>query len=391
MKKVLKSAMALAMVMSLAACGSSSSSSSSSEAFKIGCSGPLTGAASIYGKAVENAANLAVEEINAEGKVNLEFKMEDDEADAEKSPTAYSNLVDWGMQIGLGTVTSGAGIAVSQNYQDDETFAITPSGSNTAVVFKTDDEAYGNVFQMCFTDPNQGVASADYMAENFAGKKVAVIYNSASDYSTTIHQKFVAEAKDKGVDIVSDKSYADANDNTVADFSAQVSAAKKAGAEVVFLPIYYTPAAKILAEMKKQDYTATVFGVDGMDGILTLEDFDTSLAEGVYLLTPFSADSEDETTSAFVKAYEEKYGETPNQFAADAYDAIYAIAQALEAGEATADMSNADLKDLLVEQFTSMTFDGVTGKSVTWAETGEVSKNPFAVVIKDGVYVTPEA
>lgn len=379
----------LAVASMLVACGGNDTSSGNST-FKIGASGPLTGDNAVYGNAVKNAAELAVEEVNAKGGIQLEFKIEDDQADPEKSPTAYGTLKDWGMQIGLATVTSGAGAAVSQNYADDTTFAITPSASSTTVIYSDADntQSYKYVYQMCFTDPNQGVASADYLKNHTdLGSKVAVIYKSDDNYSTGIYQKFMDEAKKVGLDVVSETSF---DNSSATDFNVQLKDAQSKGADIVYLPIYYQPASLILTQANQMGYAPTFFGVDGMDGILTLDGFNTELAEGVYLLTPFSADAKDELTANFVKNYKERYGETPNQFAADAYDCIYAIYDALEAGKATPDMSNSDLADLLIKQFTSMTFDGITGSDVTWSESGEVSKSPKAVVIKDGAYVGVE-
>ncbi|UTY38901.1 ABC transporter substrate-binding protein [Allocoprobacillus halotolerans] len=379
----------LAVASMLVACGGNDTSSGNTS-FKIGTSGPLTGDNAVYGNAVKNAVELAVEEVNAKGDIKLEFKMEDDQADPEKAPTAYGTLKDWGMQIGLATVTSGAGAAVSQNYTDDETFALTPSSSSTTVIYSDADntQSYKYVYQMCFTDPNQGLASADYLKEHTElGTKVAVIYKSDDNYSTGIYQKFVSEAKKVGLDVVSETSF---DNSSATDFNVQLKDAQSKGADIVYLPIYYQPASLILTQANQMGYQPTFFGVDGMDGILTLDGFDTKLAEGVYLLTPFSADATDELTANFVKNYKEKYGETPNQFAADAYDSIYAIYNALEAGKATPDMTNSELADILIKQFTTMTFDGITGNNVTWSENGEVSKSPKAVMIKDGVYVGVE-
>lgn len=379
----------LAVASMLVACGGNDTSSGNTS-FKIGTSGPLTGDNAVYGNAVKNAVELAVEEVNAKGDIKLEFKMEDDQADPEKAPTAYGTLKDWGMQIGLATVTSGAGAAVSQNYADDETFALTPSSSSTTVIYSDADntQSYKYVYQMCFTDPNQGLASADYLKEHTElGTKVAVIYKSDDNYSTGIYQKFVSEAKKVGLDVVSETSF---DNSSATDFNVQLKDAQSKGADIVYLPIYYQPASLILTQANQMGYQPTFFGVDGMDGILTLDGFDTKLAEGVYLLTPFSADATDELTANFVKNYKEKYGETPNQFAADAYDSIYAIYNALEAGKATPDMTNSELADILIKQFTTMTFDGITGNNVTWSENGEVSKSPKAVMIKDGVYVGVE-
>ena len=390
MKKLLKGGLAAVMAFSMYACssqgGSNGGGSASGDAIKVGLSGPMTGGAAIYGQAVQRAAEIAIEEVNAKGGVQFVLNAQDDEASPDKSPTAYGVLKDWGMQLSLGCVTSGAGYAVSQDYQNDHIFAVTPSGSSMDVILNPNtNEYYGTVFQMCFTDPNQGVASADYLKEHDnLGSKVAIIWKNDDNYSTGVHDKFVEEAGKVGLEVVSDTTFNDSNDS---DFSVQIKSAQDAGADILFLPIYYEPAAAILVAANQAGYKPTVFGVDGLDGILGVEGFDTSLAEGVYLLTPFSADATDEKTVNFVTKYQEKYGEVPNQFAADAYDVIYAFAQSCEAGGVTADMSPSDIADVMIEQFTSMTFDGLTGTGMTWAETGEVSKDPKAMVIKDGAYV----
>ena len=292
------------------------------------------------------------------------------------------------MQVSLLTVTSAPGAAVAPLYDEDNIFALTPSGSSMAIIYQDPENesgAYGNIFQMCFTDPNQGVGSADYIASHSSlGSKIAVLYKSDDNYSSGIHEKFMAEAEAKGLDIVYEGTFDDSN---ASDFNVQLTQAQAAGADLLFMPVYYDPASIILKQAHDMGYTPTFFGVDGMDGILTLKGFDTSLAEGVYLLTPFSADATDEKTVNFVTKYQEKYGETPNQFAADTYDCVYSIYQACNNAGVTADMSASDICDKLVEQFTSMTFDGITGTNVTWSASGEVSKSPKAVIIENGVYV----
>jgi branched-chain amino acid transport system substrate-binding protein len=404
MKKFKKGAalvLSLAMVLSMTACGSSTSSSvaeatgseaatstaenatttSSGAAIKLGGIGPLTGGAAIYGNATKYGSELAVEEINALGGIQFEIKWEDDEHDPEKSVNAYNNLKDWGMQMLVGTTTTTPCVAVSAETNADHMFELTPSASSTDVIDGKD-----NVFQMCFSDPNQGTASAQYISEKKLGTKIAVIYNNSDAYSTGIYNKFAAEAESLGLEIVSATTF---TDDTANDFSVQLSEAKSAGADLIFLPIYYTPASLILKQASDMGYDPDFFGVDGMDGILTLEGFDTSLAEGVMLLTPFSADASDEKTQNFVSKYKEKYGDTPNQFAADAYDCIYAIYAACQKAGITADMSVSDICDKMEETFTSsdFSFDGLTGTGMTWSTTGEVSKEPKGMVIKDGAYV----
>ena len=341
--------------------------------------GPLTAGAAIYGNAAKNGAELAVKEINAKGGIQIDFNPQDDENDAEKSVNAYNNLVDWGMQTLVGAVTTTPCVSVSAEAYKDRIFALTPSASSTQVT-----EGKDNVYQLCFNDPNQGTASAQYISDKGLGTKIAVIWKNDDPYSKGIHDTFTAKAGELGLEVVSDTTFADGNDT---DFSVQLKNAQDAGADLVFLPMYYQPASLILSQANSMSYAPKWFGVDGMDGILTMEGFDTTLAEGVMLLTPFNADSTDERTQNFVAEYQKRFGEVPNQFAADAYDCVYAYKQALENAGATPDMSAEDLCAAMIEQFTSMTFDGLTGDGMTWDATGAVSKSPKGMVIENGAYV----
>ena len=400
-KRVLSLSLALAMAASLTACGSSSSTTettaaaaadattaaagasseaSSDKGFKIGGIGPVTGAAAVYGLAVKNGAQIAVDEINADGGINgyqIEFNFQDDEHDAEKSVNAYNTLKDWGMQVLMGTVTSAPCVAVADKTNADNMFQITPSGSSVECAQNP------NVFRVCFSDPDQGAASATYIAENKLAEKIAVIYDSSDVYSSGIYEKFAAEAANQGLEIVDAEAFtADSNK----DFSTQLQKAKDAGADLVFLPIYYTEASLILKQADTMGYAPKFFGCDGMDGILQVENFDTKLAEGLMLLTPFAADAQDELTHKFVTSYKENYGETPIQFAADAYDAIYAIKAAMEEADITPDTSVSDTCDKMKEAMLKIKVNGLTGEDMTWTEDGEPHKAPKAVKVVDGAY-----
>ena len=388
-KKFMCMFMAAAMTLSMAACGSkgddanndanAGGASDGVQTFTVGTSGPLTGDNAIYGVAVKQGVELAINEINAsDSTIKFKFLSQDDEADGEKAVNAYNNMMDNGMQVLVGPTTTGASIAVADACYTDRTFMLTPSASSTDVTAGKD-----NVFQVCFTDPNQGVGAADYMAENFAGAKVAVIYRNDDAYSQGIRDTFVKEATDKGAfEVVYQGTF---TNDTASDFSVQLAGAQNAGADLVFLPIYYQPASIIFSQAKAMGYAPTFFGVDGMDGILTMPGFDASLAEGLMLMTPFSAT--DEANQAFVDAYTAAYGTEPNQFAADAYDGVYIVKAALEAAGCTADMSNEEICDALVSAMTSLKFTGLTGTDMTWNAEGQVSKAPTAYVVKDGQYV----
>ena len=385
LKKAASIVLASAMVVSLAACGSSNDkgSSADTDTFKIGGIGPTTGDNAIYGTAVKNGIQLAVDEINAAGGINgkqIEYKFEDDQSDAEKSVNAYNTLKDWGMQMLIGTTTSTPCTAVVEESHNDNLFQLTPSATAVESI------QYDNAFRMCFSDPNQGSASADYIADNNLAKKVAVIYNSSDTYSSGIYQNFVTEAEKKGLEVVAAKAFT-ADNKT--DFSVQLKKAQSSGADLVFLPIYYQEASAILQQAAKLDYHPTFFGCDGLDGILGVEGFDKSLAEGTMLLTPYASDAQDEKTQTFTKAYEDKYGNTPIQFAADAYDAIYAIKAAAEEADVTPDMDYSEMCDKLMDAMTKIKIDGLTGvDGITWEKNGEPNKAPKGVKIENGAYVS---
>lgn len=379
MKKLVSVLLAAVMAVGcFAGCGSKEAKNT--DAFYIGSIGPVTGDSAIYGSAVQNGAQIAVDEINAAGGINghkIEYNFQDDQGDPEKSANAYNTLKDWGMQLLMGTVTTAPCVAVADLTAADNMFQITPSASSTDVI-KND-----NVFQVCFTDPAQGTKSAQYIGQNKLAKKVAVIYNSSDIYSSGIESTFVDEAKNQDFEVVAEEAFT-ADSKT--DFSTQLQKAKEAGADLVFLPIYYTEASIILTQANAMGYAPKFFGCDGMDGILGVKNFDTSLAEGLMLLTPFAADAQDDLTKKFVTAYKEKYKEVPNQFAADAYDCIYAIKAALEAANATPDMSASDICDAVKPVMTTTTIDGLTGTGMSWSASGEVNKDPKAVEIKNGEY-----
>ncbi|MBR0308528.1 MAG: ABC transporter substrate-binding protein [Mogibacterium sp.] len=385
--KFLVLALSCMMVFAMTACGGGSSDSGSDEStsenvLHLGGVGPLTGPAALYGNAVKNGAELAVKEINEANPdgVQLAWDMQDDEHDAEKSVNAYNKLVDDGMQVLVGTVTTAPCTAVAAEAYANRTFALTPSASGPAVT-----EGNDNVFQLCFSDPNQGIASADYITTNYPEATIGVIYNNADNYSTGIYDKFKSEIEAKGKEIAATEAFAD---DANADFTAQLNSMKNAGVDLIFLPIYYTPASNIMTQADKMGYDVTYFGVDGMDGILDLEGFDTSLAEGVLLLTPFTPYSDDENVQKFVTAYEDAYGEKPIQFAADAYDCVYAVYDAFGKTGLGTDASMEEICEAMIGVFTGdFTASGLTAESMSWNEAGEVDKTPKVCVIEDGKYV----
>ncbi|MFI3231675.1 MAG: ABC transporter substrate-binding protein [bacterium] len=360
--------------------GDSSSNSSSAETFLIGGSGPLTGDYAQYGIAVKQGAQIAIDEINAIGGVNgmlLEVKIEDDQADPANSPSAYATLYDSGMKVSLGGVTSGACLSAVAEAEKDGILVVTPTATLLEIVEPA------NVFRVCFNDPSQGTYAADFISKNNIASEVAILYDKSSDYSVGVTETFVDQAKDLGLDILTQQAFTSQSN---VDFSVQLEAVKASGAELLFLPIYYNEAALILTQADQIGLDVIFFGCDGVDGILqAIGESNVHLTENLMLLTPFAADSSEPIVANFTASYQNSYNLTPDQFAADGYDAIYIIKEAIETAGIT-DMNDDDLDSKLIEAMTQIEVKGTTG-TMTWSEDGEPIKDATAVIIKDGVYV----
>lgn len=397
MKNVFKKAAALALVAAIAVpfagCSNNAESSDASGVSSvaegengklvIGGIGPLTGGAAVYGNAVKNGAQLAVNEINAAGGINgmtLELNFQDDEHDAEKSVNAYNKLKDEGMKLLVGTVTSAPCVAVSAEAAKDNMFLLTPSGSSLDAISAGD-----NCFRVCFTDPGQGVIAADYIADNALATKIGIIYDSSDVYSTGILEGFKTEAAAKGLEVVAEEAF---TSEAKTDFSIQIQKVMDSGADLLFLPIYYQEASLILQQAESAGMDMTVFGGDGLDGLIDQLGDKVEIAQDVLVMTPFAASSPDEKSAAFTAAYGElTNGEVPIQFAADAYDAVYAIKLAIEkAGITDSSMNASDICDAVKAAMTEITLDGVTG-TTTWTADGEPTKAPqvMKIVVNDGV------
>ena len=383
-KKVAAVSLAAAMTASLAGCNNAGGTNSGdSKKLVIGGIGPLTGGAAVYGNAVKNGAELAVDEINKAGGVNgitLELNFQDDVHDAETAVNAYNKLKDEGMKLLVGTVTSAPCIAVSAAAAKDNMFLITPSGSAIECITAGD-----NCFRICFTDPGQGKIAADYIADNKLGTKIGVIYDSSDVYSTGILDGFKDEAEERNLTITATEAFtADAK----TDFSVQIQKVMDSGADLLFLPIYYQEAALILQQAKSLGMNMPVLGGDGLDGLIDQLGDKVSIADGVMVMTPFAASSPEPKSAAFTKAYKEMFkNEVPIQFAADGYDAVYAIKAALEKAEVKdASLSASEICDKVKKAMTEITLDGITG-STTWTADGEPTKAPqvMKIVVKDDV------
>ena len=347
----------------------------------VGGIGPLSGSMSKYGTAVRNGAMLAIEEINAKGGVQFELNFIDNAGDAEKTDEAYETLKEWGMQVLLGATTTESCLKIVSMADSDDIFTITPSASAPEIT-----EGHDNVFRVCYNTEGQGKASADYIASNALSQGIGIIYKSDDSYSAGVYEAFRREAERLELDIVSVYSYKSGNEK---DFTAALEDAASSGADLLFMPIYYTPATEIIKQAFDMDYYPIFFGTDGLDGILSVEGFDPYLAEGVHLLSPIPANFTDEKVRFFMEDYQAKYGERASQFAADAYDAVYAIYEAVTESGVSANMKPAEMCSLLADAMTKISVVGITGGDtpLTWNKNGEVNKAPVVVVVQSSSYV----
>ena len=376
MNKFMKKALALGAVAlmatsALSGCGATNGGETSGETFKLGGMGPLTGAAASYGISVKQGAEVAVEEINANGGVlgmPIEFFYQDDESDAETAIGAYNKLMDNGIQALLGATTSGPTIAITDLTKEDGILQLTPSGSALECT------QYDNCFRICFTDPLQGVTMANYASNSLGYTKAAVIYDNSNDYSVGMAKAFIDQFKANGGDVVVEESFG--KDDV--DFNTQLTTVKSSDAEVIFLPVYYQSVAFIAGQAKKMGLELPYLGGDGWDGVLAQVKDDASLVEGAIFLTPFAANDPAENVQSFVKAYEAKFGATPDQFAADAYDGVYVIKAAIE-------KANSTDKQAIIDAMTEISVSGLTG-DMTFTPEGEPNKAAKVVKIVNGAY-----
>ena len=389
--KLLSLVLCLAMLFSLAACASkddtttdtssdttdtADTTSDGEKTVRLGLIGPMTGDNANYGTSTRDGAQIAVDEINEAGGVNgytFVLDTQDSQGDPDSAVSAYGKLMDSGMNVSLGCVLSGEAQSVITAAVEDGILIVTPTSSAVACI-----EGNPNAFRVCFNDAAQGTASADYIADNNLGTKIAVFYQSDIDYSAGLYETFQAEAANRGLEIVEEQTFT-AGSNT--DFSTQINAIRDSGCELVFLPIYAAEASTFLTQAAGKLDGVTFFGCDGLDGIQTKVS-DVSLIEGLMMLTPFAADAQDEATQSFVEKYTPVHGTAPDQFAADGYDAVYIVKAAMEQCGKTPE--DADFNEAMVAAMYEITVEGLTG-TMTWDENNEPNKPAKAMVFHDGV------
>lgn len=369
--------MALAMLGAFSGCsntgdGGSASGGSDSDTIRIGGLAPLTGDAASYGVAVNNAIQMAVEDINANGGIDgkqIKYIYYDEKGDTTEATNAYNKLVQDDKVVAIiGDVTTKPTLAVAQTSQQDNIPIITATATAAEVTLTGP-----NIFRACFTDPFQGELMASYASEKLGATKVAVLSDMADDYSSGIAEAFVAKAEELGMQVVADEKYQDGD----VDFKSQLTNIKGQNPDVLFLPVYYEDLRLISAQAKEVGVTAQLCGADGWDSVLT-DNFDSSVLNGGVFCSQYSTESTDERVQSFISAYKEKYEMDPNMFAVLAYDATNMMAQAIS------DAGSTD-SQAIIDAMAALEYDGLTGH-MTFDEDRNPQKSAVIVSIQDNAY-----
>ena len=381
-RRLLSLALALCLAASLTACGgsktpeaSTGTSGSAAEAgggtVTLGMIGPLTGSLAVYGTQIENGVKLAIEEINAAGGVTLSdgayqlaVETKDDQGDSTECVNAMNSLISDGIQLVVGSATSGCTSAITSIANSEGVVLITPSGTADSLTTTMD-----YVFRTCFRDSFQGELAAQYALDE-GYTKVGIVYCSADTYSAGLRDAFVAACGKLGLEIVAEESVATM---TEVDYTNQFNKMVSSGAELVFTPFYYDVMGPYLVpQARSAGFTGVLLGADGVDNTETTipAGADLSVYNDVMFVNHYATELATSDVSAnFVASYQAKYGETPNNFDALAYDAVYVYKAAMEAcGSADAESVQAALAD------TSVIYDSTCG-TFSFDDTGTPIKN----------------
>jgi branched-chain amino acid transport system substrate-binding protein len=374
MKRIFALVLALALLIPAAALAQ--------ETVKIGVIAPETGGVSVYGLAVRDGVILYTDEFNAEGGINgkpVELIVYDDKGDAIEALNAYNRLVyDDQVVAIIGPVTSTPTFGVAEVSAENGVPAITASATHPDVT------TYGdNFFRACFEDPFQGRTIARFAANELGVKTAAIIYNTGDAYSVGLLESFSEAAEEAGLEIVATEGYA-AGD---VDFKAQLTNIAGKAPEALFIPDYYNTAYMIASQARELGLSATFLGVDGTDGVLTIEGADTSVFEGMYFPNHYAADDPTDIVVNFRKNFEDAYGIAPNAFAALGYDSAKILYAALANVEnaGTELGATAESYAATIEQMKATDLTGLTGR-ITFDENNNPIKEVSIIKIENAQY-----
>ena len=351
--------------------------SMSGDTFKVGEVGSLTGDKATFGISTHQGIELAINEANEAGGVKgkkLEIVQYDNQGKPEEAATAMNRLITQDKVIAvLGEVASSISLAMAPVSQSNKIPMVTPSSTNPRVTQVGD-----YIFRVCFIDPFQGSVMATFAADNLKAKKVAILQDIKSDYSTGLAEFFAKKFKEKGGEIVSTESYAEKD----IDFKAQLTSIRSKNPDAIFVPGYYTEVALIARQAKELGIKAPLMGGDGWDSPKLFE-IGGKAVEGSYMSNHYSVEDTAEHVQGFIKKFKAKYGVVPDGLAAMGYDAALVL---IDAMKRTTEVTPATIRDALAA---TKEFKGVTGV-ITINENRDAVKSAVVMKVDSGnfKYVT---
>jgi len=339
----------------------------------VGHFASLTGPTATFGQSADQGIRLAVEEINNAGGVNgkkITIITEDDQSKTEDATKAVQKLINRDKVVALlGEVASSRSKAGGPIAQQNKIPMITPASTNEDVTKIGD-----YVFRICFIDPFQGEALAQFAFKTLGGKRAAILLDSKQDYSVGLADKFRETFRANGGNIVSEQAYTSGDK----DFRAALTSIRSSNPDVIFIPGYYNEVSLIVRQARELGLDVPLLGGDGWDSPELTKGAEAEF-NGTYFSNHLSTEDPDPAVQGFIKKYKAKYNSEPDAMAALGYDAALILADAIKRAGGT---ESQKLRDAIAS---TKDFPGVTGKITINPERNALK--PLTILqIVDGKY-----
>ena len=342
--------------------------SSGLDPFVIGGIGPLTGEGAEYGTSVLQGAQLAVDEINATGGVNgfrLVLNFQDSKGDAQNAVSVYEKLKDNDMKILLGGVFTEETAALAQASAEDGVLIVAPTACGKDAL-----GTGGNLFRVCLDSPRLGTTAANFILDNETVNTSAVLFSDDAFGGEEISAAFVSAFADRDVTTY---RYSIASEE---DLEQTILRLDRQKYDAVLLALSPELTERFL---QKYEGSSRLFSVHPPKN--------AEENEGIAVISSFFPEEDNKLMKNFFSSYQDLYGQLPDRYAADAYDAVYAMAEAIKrAGIDPENVDYADTNDRLISAMTKIDVDGITG-TVSWTADGENNRNASVRILKEGSYV----
>lgn len=315
----------------LAACGDEEGSSNDADTIKIGANLELSGNVAIYGSSVLDGAELAIEEINANGGIDgkqIELVQADNKSENAEATSAALKLIEQDKVVAMiGPATSGNTAATVELAAENKVPLITASGTAPNITVNDKGEVNEYAFRTCFIDPFQGTVAANFASNELSAKNVAIFGDNASDYAKGLAKSFKEQIQANGGTVVGEESYV-AKDT---DFRTQLTNLKSKNPDFIFIPGYYEEVGLIVKQARELGITVPLMGADGWDSPTLVELAGGDALNNTFITNHYSSEDPDDTIQKFVQAFKDANGDTaPNAFNALGYDTVYYLADAID-------------------------------------------------------------